>query len=277
MKKMVIATLAAFSLMLTSCDQVASILSDTGITNEESVEALKSALAIGIDSGTTDIASMGYANYTIETTDSRGVVTNAIIKIFLPKEANDVLDYLDSNPFANAAFQVASGYSSSGMRSQLINTINSAADSAAPQSISVFKDAITNKMTISDGMKILTAKDSLGKQDSIAATNYLNTNTRTGLTGIYQPIVRTALNKVGAATTWTKFANGYNAIMSGNIRGVDTRDLPASIPAQLDEYATGKALDGLFFVVGHEETKIRRNPLQYASAIVQKVFGSLKN
>jgi len=265
---MVLFASAVMAISLTSCDQVASIFA----SEDESVTALREALSIGIDSGTADIANMSYMNYSTDSADSRGALTNAVIKIFLPDEANRVLDYLDGNPIANAAFTAASGFSSSTMRSQLINTINKAADSAAPQSISVFKDAITS-MSISDGMKVLTAKDSEGKQDSIAATNYLSTNTRTGLTDIYQPIVTNALNKVGAATTWTKFATGYNTIMG--LRNVDTRALPDTIPEKLDAYATEKALDGLFFVVGHEETKIRRDPFKYASDVVQRVFSKL--
>ena len=39
---------------------------------------------------------------------------------------------------------------------------------------------------------------------------------------------------------------------------------------------TGKTLDGLFTVIGEEERKLRQNPAAAGSALLQKVFGSLK-
>jgi len=39
---------------------------------------------------------------------------------------------------------------------------------------------------------------------------------------------------------------------------------------------TGKALDGLYLVIGEEERKIRKDPLGTGSAILKKVFGSLQ-
>ena len=41
----------------------------------------------------------------------------------------------------------------------------------------------------------------------------------------------------------------------------------------LNGYVTGKALDGLYFMIGEEEKKIRRDPVATGSAILKKVFG----
>jgi hypothetical protein len=41
-------------------------------------------------------------------------------------------------------------------------------------------------------------------------------------------------------------------------------------------YVTGRALDGLYLVIGEEERKIRRDPVGTGSAILKKVFGSLR-
>jgi len=46
--------------------------------------------------------------------------------------------------------------------------------------------------------------------------------------------------------------------------------------AQLEDYVTRKALDGLFIAIAEEEKKIRRDPAGAASAILRKVFGALK-
>jgi hypothetical protein len=41
----------------------------------------------------------------------------------------------------------------------------------------------------------------------------------------------------------------------------------------VQRYVTGRALDGLFLMIGEEEKKIRANPLKTGSAILRKVFG----
>jgi hypothetical protein len=43
----------------------------------------------------------------------------------------------------------------------------------------------------------------------------------------------------------------------------------------LDAYVTRKALDGLYFMLGEEEKKIRTDPIGTGSAILRKVFGAL--
>jgi hypothetical protein len=46
--------------------------------------------------------------------------------------------------------------------------------------------------------------------------------------------------------------------------------------ANIQSYITGKALDGLYLIIGEEERKIRQDPIGTGSAILKKVFGSLK-
>ena len=46
--------------------------------------------------------------------------------------------------------------------------------------------------------------------------------------------------------------------------------------ANIQQYVTGKALDGLYLMIGEEERKIRRDPVGTGSAILKKVFGALK-
>ena len=43
--------------------------------------------------------------------------------------------------------------------------------------------------------------------------------------------------------------------------------------ANIERYVTGKALDGLYFMIGEEEKKIRRDPIGTGSALLAKVFG----
>ena len=44
--------------------------------------------------------------------------------------------------------------------------------------------------------------------------------------------------------------------------------------ANLQQYVTGKTLDGLYFMIGEEERKIRKDPVGTGSALLQKVIGA---
>jgi hypothetical protein len=39
-----------------------------------------------------------------------------------------------------------------------------------------------------------------------------------------------------------------------------------------ERYVTGKTLDGLYFMIGEEEKKIRRDPVATGSAILARAF-----
>ena len=45
--------------------------------------------------------------------------------------------------------------------------------------------------------------------------------------------------------------------------------------ANLNDYVTAKALDGLFSRIAEEEHEIRKDPMGQASALIKKVFGAL--
>jgi hypothetical protein len=44
----------------------------------------------------------------------------------------------------------------------------------------------------------------------------------------------------------------------------------------LDQYVTGKALDGLFFMLAQEEVKIRSDPAARVTDLLRKVFSTPK-
>jgi hypothetical protein len=45
---------------------------------------------------------------------------------------------------------------------------------------------------------------------------------------------------------------------------------------RIENYVTGKALDGLYLMIAEQKRAIRQNPLGAASNIAQKVFGMLR-
>jgi hypothetical protein len=97
------------------------------------------------------------------------------------------------------------------------------------------------------------------------------------LINLYAPKINAALDKdlVGsysATETWESLTSKYNNFLSrGDVQVALTAaeilgkpiNLPPSINTDLGEYSVGKALDGLFYMVGNEEIKIRRDPLAW--------------
>ena len=74
------------------------------------------------------------------------------------------------------------------------------------------------------------------------------------------------------ATEKVSLASKYNAV-AGKVAGFG---LVKKEDANIEQYVTGKALDGLYLMIGEEERKIRQNPVATGSAILKKVFGGLK-
>ena len=85
---------------------------------------------------------------------------------------------------------------------------------------------------------------------------------------------------ISANTAWENLTNEFNKVVDSEPAKFAKSlgyDIPERINTNLSEYVTRKALDGLFVKVAEEEGKIRENPFGYASNIVQKVFGAVKN
>ena len=89
--------------------------------------------------------------------------------------------------------------------------------------------------------------------------------TRTPLGQKFLPVVTRSTEKVGLADQYNQVAG--KAADFGLLRRED---------ASIEQYVTGRALDGLYFMIGEEERKIRRDPVATGSALLSKVFGALK-
>lgn len=173
-----------------------------------------------------------------------GFFGNGKVKIPLPESAQKVEKLMRNFGMSKQA-------------DELILTINRAAEAAVPEAKALLVDAV-RKMSVQDAKGILT-----GGQDS--ATQYFKSTTSEQLRGRFLPIVQKATAKVKLAEKYNEYAE--KGAKFGVIRKED---------ANLDNYVTQKALDGLFVMVAEEEAKIRQNPAAAASNILQKVFGALK-
>jgi len=140
---------------------------------------------------------------------------------------------------------------------ELVTTINRAAEAAVPMGKDLLVSAVQN-MTVTDAKNILTGGDT-------SVTAFFAEKTRIPLGERFLPVVTRATEKVGLAQRYNAFAG--KAVGFGLLRNED---------ANLEQYVTGKTLDGLYLVIGEEEKKIRQNPAGAGSAIVRKVFGALR-
>jgi hypothetical protein len=140
---------------------------------------------------------------------------------------------------------------------ELETAMNRAAEAAVPQAQTLLLDAVKG-MSVQDALGIVRGNDT-------AVTDFFAQRTREPLAEKFLPIVTTATEKVS-------LARKYNAVAAkaGRFGLVSAED------ANLQQFVTGKALDGLFKMIGEEERKIRQDPIATGQAILKTVFGSLK-
>jgi hypothetical protein len=137
---------------------------------------------------------------------------------------------------------------------ELIETMNHAAELAVVEAKPILVNAVKN-MSFDDARAILTGGDD-------AATQYFRRATSTDLTAKFLPIVKQATAKVELADKYNDYAG-----KAAKMGLLDKKD------ANLDQYVTQKALDGLFLMVAEQEKAIRKDPISTGSALLKKIFG----
>jgi hypothetical protein len=135
-------------------------------------------------------------------------------------------------------------------------TMNHAAEEAVSQAKPIFEQAL-HHMSVNDAKGILTGGEG-------SATAYFRKATSAQLTQKFKPVVAAATAKLGLAKKYDEYAG--KASQFGLVSAKD---------ANLDDYVTGKALDGLFSRIADEEHEIRAHPMEQASSLIKKVFGAL--
>ena len=173
-----------------------------------------------------------------------GFLGNPKVRIPLP-------GFLDS---AQSLFKVAGQQR---RLDDLVTAMNRAAEAAVPQARLLLVNAVKS-MSVEDAVKIVQ-----GGGDS--ATRFFSAKTREPLTQRFLPIVARATQKVD-------LADRYNAVAAK----ASSFGLVKGRQASVEQYVTDKALDGLFLVIGEEERRIRQDPVGTGSALLRKVFGSVR-
>jgi uncharacterized protein DUF4197 len=140
---------------------------------------------------------------------------------------------------------------------ELVATMNQAAEQAVPAAKELLAGAVKT-MSVQDAKKILTGGDG-------SVTRFFRDKTAAPLAVKFLPIVKRATDRVGLAQKYDQFAGQGTKL--GLIKGD---------AANIEQYVTNRALDGLYLMIGEEEHTIRQNPAAAGSAIVSKVFGALR-
>ncbi len=163
-------------------------------------------------------------------------------------------------PFPPEVKKVETKLRQIGMGSEVdkfILTLNRGAEDAAKEAKPIFITAIKS-MTIQDAWAIL-------KGENNAATNYLKRTTSALLRDKFKPVIKSSLEKVNATKYYTDLVNTYNRI-----------PLVQKVNPNLDDYATDRAIEGLFIMIAKEEKNIRQDPLARTTELLKKVFGAQK-
>jgi Protein of unknown function (DUF4197) len=140
---------------------------------------------------------------------------------------------------------------------ELITAMNRAAEAAVPEAKALLVSAV-KAMSVSDATRLIR-----GGENSV--TEFFADKTRAPLGVKFLPIVTKATEKVSLADKYNRVAGKASGL--GLVKKED---------ANVQQYVTRKALDGLYLMIAEEERKIRQDPVGTGSAILSKVFGSLK-
>jgi len=161
-------------------------------------------------------------------------------------------------PFPPEVKQVETKLRQMGMGAEVdkfVLALNRGAEDAAKEAKPIFVSAI-KQMSIQDAWSIL-------KGEKDAATQYLKRTTTTQLTDKFKPVIQKSLEKVNATKYYSDLVNTYNKI-----------PLVQKVNPDLNQYATDKAIAGLFVMVAKEEANIRQNPGARTTDLLKKVFSA---
>jgi len=196
-----------------------------------------------IIAGLKEALRVGTGNAVALTGKPDGFLKNTAIKILLPEKLRT----------AGKTLRMV------GMGSQvdaLEVGMNRAAEQATPKAKQIFLNSLT-RMTFNDARQILTGGDT-------AATDYFKRSSSGELTTAFAPIVHQAMQNVGVVRQ-------YNQLMKNPMLTAVANDKSFN----LDDYVVGKTMDGLFYMVGEEEKKIRKDPAAQVTPILKEVFGRM--
>jgi len=194
-----------------------------------------------IVSGLKEALSIGTEKAVNNVSRVDGYFGNQMIKILMPEKIQKVADVLRKVGYQKEV-------------DDFVLSMNRAAEKAAPKATSFFVDAI-KEMTFEDARGILNGGNT-------SATEFFKKKTHDKIYNAFKPIISSSMDQVGVARSYKGMMGKYESIPFMSKESVD-----------LDHYVTSKAMDGLFYMVGQEEKKIRTDPAARVTDLLKSVFG----
>jgi hypothetical protein len=173
-----------------------------------------------------------------------GFFGNSLVKIGLPSQLEEA---------AKLMRRLGQG----GRIDELILSMNRAAEQAVPMAKTLLVNTAKN-ITVTDAKNILSEGEG-------SATKFFAEKTRSPLGLQFLPVVNKATEQVGVAEKYNQLAGKLQQF--GLMKPQD---------ANIQQYVTHKALDGLYLMMAEQEKKIRQDPIGTGSDILAKVFGAIK-
>ena len=237
MKKLVILSI----IVLGSCTsaQISQTLGDVNKTLGGGTQPLTTA---EVADGLKEALIKGISNGSDLASQVDGYFKNPQIKIPFPPDVKKVEDKLRQIGLGDQV-------------DKFVMTLNRGAEDAAKEAKPIFITAIRS-MTIQDAWGIL-------KGEENAATEYLKRTTSAQLKEKFKPVIQNSLNKVNATRYYSDIVTRYNQL-----------PLVQKVNPELDDYATDKAIEGLFLLIANEEKNIRANPVARTTELLRKVFAA---
>ena len=133
--------------------------------------------------------------------------------------------------------------------------LNRAAEAATPKAKALFWQAITD-MSLKDIEGIYNGPDD-------AATQYFRSSMSAPLRDEMRPVVDNSLAEVGAIQAFDQMMGRYKSI-----------PFVPNVKTDLTNHVLDKAMDGIFFYLGREETAIRNDAVKRTTEILKRVFGT---
>ena len=137
--------------------------------------------------------------------------------------------------------------------------VNRAAETAVPQAKTLLVGAVKT-MSVEDAKSILTGGDN-------SVTRFFQDKTQAPLNEKFLPIVTTVTSRFGLATQYNALAEQVQKTGFINLKPEQAR---------VETQVTAKTLDGLYYMTGEEEKKIRSDPVGTGSNILKKVFRAVR-
>jgi hypothetical protein len=132
--------------------------------------------------------------------------------------------------------------------------MNRSAEAAAPAAASIFAKTIAN-MALTDARTILNGGNT-------AATDYLKRTCLTELTVAFRPAVESTMSKTAVVERYNALSTQMKALTLGQADHFD-----------IDSYVVSKTIDGLVFVMGKEEARIRGEASARSTPALKELFG----